>query len=227
MSEPNAYSTPSTYDAGMFRGDSRIHWSAVIAGIFAAMAAMAILSVLGLAVGLTAAEVRGYGGYAWGTGVWGVAVALISFCFGGWFAARVAGVHRDSNATLNGVMVWIVAIPLMLLFYSGTIGIAAASHRTDAAMTASDRYDSAMTSSDRTTTTVDPAKLAWGTLVAMLLGLGAAALGGYLATGTIHFNLNLHRNPHPYAGTQTYGTGYVPPSNPNNPSGTNPPGPVI
>jgi hypothetical protein len=224
MSEPNAYSTPSTYDAGNPKSDSRIHWGAVIAGIFAAMAAMALLSVLGLAVGLTAAEVRGYGGYAWGSGAWGVAVALISFCFGGWFAARVAGVHLDRNATLNGAMVWIVAIPLMLLFYSGTIGVANY-HRTDAAVTASDRYDSAITSSDRAPMTADPAKLAWGTLIAMLLGLGAAALGGYLATGTIHFNLNVHRNPHPFGGTSaSYGSGYVPPSNP---TGTNPPGPVI
>lgn len=101
----------------------RIRWSSVIAGFFAFMSTMAVLTVLGVAVGASAFDVgdraRSFG---LGAGIWGIISALIAFLIGGWLAARTSAVRGRYNGLLNGAMVWVLTIPLIMYWFIGGVG---------------------------------------------------------------------------------------------------------
>jgi hypothetical protein len=214
----------------------RVRWPSIFAGLFAALSALVVLAVLGVAVAGSAYDpgdnARNFG---IGAGIWSAISALIAFFIGGFLAARTAAVRGHRNGVLNGSMVWVVAIPMILWMLVGGLnslfrttadsisaGAQAATAREnmarndanrDAADRAGDRSadrtadrgdarteDRARTASmDLQATTQritqqagDPkkqeevadktAKSAWGTLVSLLLGLAAAAAGGYFGS---------------------------------------------
>ncbi|MGF1635413.1 MAG: hypothetical protein ACFCVE_16330 [Phycisphaerae bacterium] len=98
----------------------RVRWGPILAGLFAALATLALLSVLGAAIGATAFDANdSLSAFGIGAGIWGIISALLAFLVGGWLAARSAAVRGHGNGMLNGTMVWAVAIPLMLYFVSG------------------------------------------------------------------------------------------------------------
>lgn len=99
-----------------------VRWGPIIAGIFAALATLATLTILGLAVGLSTytpgARLSNLG---IGAGIWAAISTLIAFGVGGWLAARSAAVGGHGNGILNGAMVWFVAIPLLLYVLGGGV----------------------------------------------------------------------------------------------------------
>jgi hypothetical protein len=103
----------------------RVRWGPILAGLFAALSTLVVLSVLGAAVAGTAYDpgdrARTYG---IGAGVWGLASMLLAFLIGGMVAARTAAVRGRHNGVLNGAMVWAVAIPLVIYLISTAIGAA-------------------------------------------------------------------------------------------------------
>lgn len=98
----------------------RVRWGPIMAGLFAALSLLALLSVLGMAIGLSAYDpgdrARNFG---IGAGVWGAISMLLAFFLGGWLAAKTAAVRGGQNGLLNGAMVWAVAIPLMIYLLAG------------------------------------------------------------------------------------------------------------
>jgi len=195
----------------------RVRWGPIIAGLFAALSTLAILTVLGAAImGSTYDPGDSARAFGIGAGVWSAVSMLIAFFVGGWLAARSAAIRGHSAGMLNGAMVWAVAIPLMLYVIMGGIGSlfrtagTAASAGAQAASTLdrSDATDQAQTASARIQSTTQQvanqaqqamrpenqeraanatAKGAWGALVSMLLGLAAAAVGGYAGSGDRDF----------------------------------------
>jgi hypothetical protein len=104
----------------------RVRWGPIIAGLFTALSVLALLGVLGLAVGFSSYDagdrMRNFG---IGAGVWGAVSALLAFFLGGMIAARTAAVAGRNNGALQGAMVWVVAIPLLLYAVSSLLGTAA------------------------------------------------------------------------------------------------------
>src|SRR3954447_15379623 len=92
----------------------RVRWGSIIAGLFAALSTLAVLTVLGIAVAGSAYDpgdsARAFG---IGAGIWSAVSALIAFFIGGWLASRSAAVRSEGSGVLNGAMVWVVAIPLI------------------------------------------------------------------------------------------------------------------
>jgi len=187
----------NTYDAPRLR--DRVRWGPILAGLVSALATLLILSLLGVAVGLTAATGDPTGGaaaatskssnYGAGAAIWAAVSALISFFIGGFVAARTAGIRGKDNGWINGALVWAVALPLLLwLASSGASGF----------LNAIGFNLNGFTSNVATTVgnpgtnpvNTDPASVqraaeaarngAWGALLALLLGLAAAGLGGLL-----------------------------------------------
>lgn len=104
----------------------RVRWGPVLAGLFAALSTLVVLSVLGAAVaGSTFDPGDRARTYGIGSGVWAAVSMLIAFGIGGWLAARSAAVRGHGDGVLNGAMVWVVAIPLMLWMISAAVGSAA------------------------------------------------------------------------------------------------------
>lgn len=101
----------------------RVRWAAIFAGLFTTVTTFILLSILGLAIGASAFDPGdSLGGFGMGAGIWSAVSALIAFFVGGLIAARAAAVTGKGNGALNGVMVWVVMIPLALYLVSSGIG---------------------------------------------------------------------------------------------------------
>ncbi len=100
-----------------------VRWGPVLAGIFAALATLITLTVLGLAIGLSAYDpTRPLGGFGIGAGIGGAITALAAFLVGGWVAGRSASYSGRTSGIMQGAMVWFVTIPLLIYMIGGGIG---------------------------------------------------------------------------------------------------------
>jgi hypothetical protein len=178
----------------------RVRWAAVLTGLVVALMTLAILSVLGLAIGLTTATPGNISGaLGLGAGVWSAISVLIAFLIGGWAAARTAAAAGRANGALNGAMVWIATVPLVIfLLGSGIATLAvvagstlATSAQVAAPLTGQPANGLPLEAAAQATIGQNaPANApdiisagsiaAWGTLLALLLGLVAATLGGLI-----------------------------------------------
>jgi hypothetical protein len=103
----------------------RIRWGPIIAGVVTAFAVLLFLTVLGIALGISA-----LGGdddpQTWGTaaGSWGGLSLLVAFFVGGWMAARAAATLSESDGPLNGFVTG--AATLLLLLWLATTALTGA-----------------------------------------------------------------------------------------------------
>jgi hypothetical protein len=100
----------------------RIRWQSIVGGIITALTAMAVLSMLGVAIGFM---VFGPGSSA-GTiglavGIWAACSAFLSFIIGGWAAGKTAGVGTAGNAMLNGFLVG--GTVLVIILWAAAAGV--------------------------------------------------------------------------------------------------------
>lgn len=114
--------TPSYASATVVTPTDRVRWGPIFAGLFAAMSALVLLSLLGLAIGLSNVDAGDRpANFGIGAGIWGAVSALAAFFFGGWMAAHTAAPDREQNGLLQGAMVWMVAVPLLVYLLAGGI----------------------------------------------------------------------------------------------------------
>jgi len=176
----------------------KVRWGPILAGLIATIASMLVLTVLGLAVGLSVFDPGDGDGAGTSAVIWSALSALIAFFIGGWVTGKTAAVHGDDNAILNGLMVGATALALVLwlagmglgnllggigsnigdiarIGVEGTAGIDTTAAAQDARNVAVSGYDEARNS-------------AWGTLAGMVLALAAAAVGALVG----HKNRHMH-----------------------------------
>jgi hypothetical protein len=113
----------------------------VLAGLFTTLAAMIVLTILGIAIGLSTFDAQNPDNFGIGAGIYGAISAIIAFALGGYMAARTTAVSGPGNAALNGAMVWLVTIPLIVNMLGAGIGTllgTAADVATTAATTAAE-----------------------------------------------------------------------------------------
>jgi hypothetical protein len=118
----NASSRVNYPDVSVASPMDRIRWSSILAGLFTVLAVLAVLTVFGLALGLSTFDANQPRNFGIGAGIYGVVSSLIAFGLGGYMSARTTAVAGRANAVLNGVMVWIVAIPLIVNLLGSGIG---------------------------------------------------------------------------------------------------------
>jgi hypothetical protein len=187
----------------------QVRWGPVIAGIFTVLTTLLTLSVLGLAIGLSTFDVGDPGrAFGIGAGIWGLISALFAFGLGGYVAGSTARVRGSDRGMLNGAMVWMVTIPLALfLLGSGVtsllgvasnaaagagaaVGAAADQAASDPAVQATAQAaGQAAQGALENAQNVPPGQVnqavdnagrtAWGTLLWLGLGAGAALAGGF------------------------------------------------
>lgn len=103
---------------------SRVSWGGVWSGFLIGLGALLLLSMLGLAVGISAVDVGQESGATRGLGVgaavWGGLSLLISLFLGGMVAARTGPLVDRGPAALQGSLVWVLAmVGLIYLAASG------------------------------------------------------------------------------------------------------------
>ena len=104
----------------------RIRWGPVVAGIVTAFAVLLFLTVLGIALGISAMGGDNADAQTWGTaaGIWGGLSLLLSFFLGGWMAARAAETLREGDGLLNGFITG--AATLLVLLWLATTAVTGA-----------------------------------------------------------------------------------------------------
>ena len=184
--------TPVIERRGVFTPPrDRIRWGPVLAGLVTTLASMLVLTVLGLAIGLSVFEPTSDGGdVGTAAAIWSALSALVSFLLGGWVAGKTAGVRGDDNALLNGFMVGAAALALTLWLASMGVGnlLGGIGNNIDEiARVGRDQFanvDTQATAQNARNTATDAydeaRNGAWGTLAAMALALGASTVGGLL-----------------------------------------------
>jgi hypothetical protein len=177
----------NTHDSEWIRWP--VAWTAIWVGALTALAVGLVIGLLGLALGATEVTHDIDWKKFWLIAlVVSVGGAFFAFVAGGWTAARIAGIRRSEPAMLHGAIVWLVALPLLLILtvVGGTAhfggwygGLAGAAPWINVA--APDPNLAAATRNS-----------ALATVVALLLGLVGGVLGGWVASGE-PMNFTHHR----------------------------------
>lgn len=194
---PDAVPQSITHTLVMMPVD-RVRWAAVLTGLVVALITVALLSLLGLAIGFTTITPSNIASTLEpGTGVWSAISILIALVIGGWAAARTAAVPGRVNGALNGAMVWVATTLLVFaLLGSGnaTVAVVASSIATTGAQLAAPLTGQAAANAPDLLSTGSIA--AWGMLLALLLGLLAATLGGLLGARSVTDPATTYVLPH-------------------------------
>ncbi len=102
-----------------------VRWGPIVAGVVTAFTVLLFLTVLGIALGLSAFG-EANASQSWGTaaGIWGGLSLLVAFFAGGWMAGRSAVPGLDRNGLLNGFVTG--AATLLLLLWLATTALTGA-----------------------------------------------------------------------------------------------------
>jgi hypothetical protein len=88
---------------------SAIRWGAILAGVVSGSASYLLLTLLGLAVGLTAIDPQStepVGRVPLATGIWTGISMLVGAFIGGYVAGHMSGLSRSSDGMLHGFVSW-------------------------------------------------------------------------------------------------------------------------
>ena len=112
------WSTDAEASALLAARDS-VRWGSIVAGLVTALTTLLLLSLLGVGIGITAADPASAASNAQALGIGGAAVAavigLLAFFVGGFVAARTSATVGRPAGALNGFLVWALGVIAVLL----------------------------------------------------------------------------------------------------------------
>ncbi|UKT62155.1 hypothetical protein [Pedobacter mucosus] len=105
---------------------SRLSWSAVIAGVFIAVAAQLLLSFLGLGIGFGSInpveEAKPFSGLGTGALIWWIVTMLIFVFTGGWVAGWFSNHVQKADLILHGLLTWCLLTFLNMYLITSSVG---------------------------------------------------------------------------------------------------------
>jgi len=182
----------------------QVHWGPIIAGLLTAFTTLLLLSLLGLAVGLTTVNMGTTAGQGSpppdvgrNSAIWAAMSGIVAFLLGGYVAGRTAAIFSRGWGALNGALVFMLAVLLILWLAGQGLGTVlgslgnlsgALASNPSAAQAAQGAAGQAQAAA-QSVQPVDVARAAegarntaWGALGGSLVALVASTLGGYLGT---------------------------------------------
>ena len=166
-----------TWDRGM-------QWKPIIAGALAGFAAMIVLTTLGAALGISAADAAdGADARSVGTaaGIWWLLTVIASGLFGGWVVARTARRDLDYDPVIYGVLAW--AVGTLILLFLLAIGVGSMMGGLGGGLGAAAAERGVPNAAPADTARVAQAAAnvgkgaAWGLLISQVLGIAASIFG--------------------------------------------------
>ncbi len=158
-----------------------IYWSAVLVGALAAICAILILGLAGIALGAHRigedGRILNWKDFTITALFFSVFGSFIAFVIGGWIAGKIAGILRSEPAILHGALVWVLAVPLLVVLANMGAGPYFGS------------WFGGLAAIDLNVAVNDPdhaiavRNSALGAAVALLLGLVGSVIGGWWASG--------------------------------------------
>lgn len=122
------YDNPSTVAVATGSTSSqRISWAAVFAGVVIALVVHLMLTMFGTGIGFSTVDPMQYDtpsvkALSFGAGLWWVVSSLLSLYAGGWTAGRLAGVPREKDSMLHGVLTWGVTTLVSAYLVTSLVG---------------------------------------------------------------------------------------------------------
>jgi hypothetical protein len=168
--------------------DRGMQWKPVVAGALAGFAVMIILTTLGAALGISAADAAdrtsARNAAAW-AGLWWLLTALASGLFGGWVIAQTARRDLDYDAVIYGTLAWVIGIIILLFLLAIGVGSMMGGLGGGLGAAVAQRGGAPRGSPADTARVVEAAAnvgkgAAWGLLLSQLLGLGGSIFGARL-----------------------------------------------
>jgi len=105
---------------------SRLSWSAIIAGVFIAIAVQLLLSFLGLGIGFGSInpldEAKPFSGLGTGALIWWIVTMLISVFTGGWVAGWFSNHVQKADLILHGLLTWCLLTFLNMYLITSSVG---------------------------------------------------------------------------------------------------------
>lgn len=99
-----------------------LRWGAILAGVAAGLSTQLLLAMLGLASGLSLANVSEGVTPGSGTLLWSIMSLLIAALVGSYVAGRVSGLSRKVDGMLHGVVTWSVSTLLFIMMATSVGG---------------------------------------------------------------------------------------------------------
>jgi hypothetical protein len=105
----------------------RVSWGGVFAGVLVALGFLLLMTALGVAVGISAAQPgeTDAGTLGTGAGIWAGVSLLLALFVGGWVSTRIGAIFDGTTGFFEGVLVWVVSVLLMLYSASSGVGMLA------------------------------------------------------------------------------------------------------
>jgi hypothetical protein len=105
----------------------RLQWSAVIAGVFLAVAVHVVMGLVGATLGF-AAEPADSGGMGAAAAIWALVTPFVASLLGAWLACRMTNAADEPRtAYLHGILVWCIGLIAGAIFLTGTLATGALS----------------------------------------------------------------------------------------------------
>jgi hypothetical protein len=174
-----------------------VYWSAVWVGALAAICAAIVISLAGTAFGMQLWQsdqtINHWSKFKIGVVIFGIIGAFFAFVIGGWVTGKIAGLLRSETAMLHGAIVWLVAVPLLVLLaalgagsslgWFGEMGPAAATVSPATVLPGAARNADLIASTNTLERAREARNAALGAITALLLGLAGSVIGGWMASG--------------------------------------------
>ena len=105
----------------------RISWAAVVAAVILALAIQLVLNMIGAGFGFSAidplqGDTPSATTFSIAAGIWMVVSSMFGLFAGGWLASYLAGVTRDEDGTLHGLVTWGLSTVFVVLFLMTVFG---------------------------------------------------------------------------------------------------------
>lgn len=177
--------TTVTYGDGTMMKPWPVSWSAVWIGTLSAIALALIFGLVGTAVG---AHRVGHPFASWkDVGflalVWSIFGAFLSFVLGGWVATKVAGFRQSETGMLHGAIVWLVAVPILLVLLSLGASTYLGGWYGGLAGTPAWVVQPPVAAQDPVAAANAARNTATAAVTALLLGLVGGVIGGWMGSG--------------------------------------------
>ena len=112
----------------LLRADGmKVSWGGIFGGVLVALGFLLLMTALGVAVGISAAQPGETDASALGTGagIWAGVSLLLALFIGGMASTRIGAIFDGTTGFFEGVLVWVVSVLLMLYFAGSGIGMLA------------------------------------------------------------------------------------------------------
>src|SRR5574341_2589916 len=96
-----------------------VFWSGTFVGVLSALAVLLVFGLTGIVLGAIAAlpgqPILRWSDIGLGGLIFGVCGSFFAFAVGGYVAAKIAGLRYGETAALHGAIVWLTALPMLLI----------------------------------------------------------------------------------------------------------------